>query len=113
MRSKAEIYEEESPQRAWKLNALRARIDSEVVCTSSGELISLQEIMLASNVFDEDSEVAIEAYTMLDSGIDDKEDNDSTFEDRTLIVKRANLQFNNKSCVVISFEDISAVKKLK
>ena len=48
---------------------------------------------------------------MLDSGIDDKEDNESAFEDRTLIVKRANLQFNNKSCVVISFEDISAVKK--
>ena len=50
---------------------------------------------------------------MLDGESDDKEDNESPLNDRTLIVKRANLQFNDKSCVVLSFEDISAVKKLK
>ena len=69
--------------------------------------------MLNSDEIDQESDEAIEAYIMLDSVIDDKEDSDSTCADRTLIVKRANLQFNNKSCVVISFEDISAVKKLK
>ena len=54
-----------------------------------------------------------EAYVMLDGGIDDKEDHESPQADKTLIVKRANLQFNDKSCVVLSFEDISSVKKLK
>ena len=50
---------------------------------------------------------------LLDEGIEDKEDHYSPFKDHTLLVNRANLQFNNKSCVVLSFEDISDVKKLK
>ena len=44
---------------------------------------------------------------MLDGQIDDKEDHSSPCADKTLIVKRASLQFNNKSCVVLSIEDIS------
>ena len=60
-----------------------------------------------------DLEGRCEAYLLLDGGIEDKEDHDSICDDRTLLVKRANLQFNNKSCVVLSFEDISAVKRLK
>jgi len=61
----------------------------------------------------EDSADICEAYIMLDGKIDDKEDHESPFADQTLIVKRANLQFNNKSCVALSFEDISGVKALK
>ena len=49
---------------------------------------------------------------MLDGGTDN-EDHESPLNDRTLVVKRANLQFNDKSCVVLSFEDITAIKKLK
>ena len=45
----------------------------------------------------QDSDDLCEAYVMLDGGIDDKEDHESPQADKTLIVKRANLQFNDKS----------------
>jgi len=37
-----------------------------------------------------------EAYIMLDGSIDDKDDHESPYTDQTVIVRRANLQFNNK-----------------
>ena len=33
--------------------------------------------------------------------------------DRTIIVKRMNLKFNNKDCEVINFTDITTYKRLK
>ena len=50
------------------------------------------------------------------------EDNDTSYDqnrqnstncDKTLIVKRTNLIFNDKECVVVDFQDISAFKRLK
>ncbi len=89
-KSKAELYENESPRYAWKLNALRAQIDSSHVNTSNEELVSLEEIMLDKDRIEEDSRL-FEAYIMLDGSIEDKEDHESSVTDRTLVVKRANL----------------------
>ena len=50
---------------------------------------------------------------MLDEVIDNKEDRASSFYDTTLIVKRTNLLFSGVECVVLNFEDITAIKKLK
>lgn len=69
--------------------------------------------MLNPNAAELNSNNICEAYIMLDGSIDDKEDHESRYSDSTLIVRRASLQFNNKSCVVLSFEDISAVKRLR
>ena len=54
-----------------------------------------------------------EAYVMLDETIDNKDDHASHFNDATLIVKRTNLLFGDMECVVLNFEDITAIKKLK
>ena len=93
---------------------MRARIDTTSnLQATTDDLVSLEHIMLMS---DEESPLAKgkqEAYLMLDSVIEDKDDHYSKCDDRTLVVKRANLQFNGKSCVVLSFEDITAVKRLK
>ena len=44
---------------------------------------------------------------------EDNDDQNSTNRDKTLIVKRTNLIFNDKECVVVDFQDISAFKRLK
>ena len=112
-KSKAELYETMSAKHEFELNALRAQMDhSDINSTESGELLSLQEIMMIPARFQDVHDIC-EAYVMLDGDSDDKEDHESPCNDKTLIVKRAELQFNDKSCVVLSLEDISAVKKLK
>ena len=47
---------------------------------------------------------------VLDENVDDKEDHESNFHDSTLVVKRTNLFFSGRECVVLSFEDITSVK---
>ena len=112
-RTEAELYEQESGTEAWAINALRARIgiDNDPQSTDRGDLLSLKDIMLFKAENKEDK--IQEAYIMLDDDLGDKEGPDSIKHDQTMIVKRTNLLFNNKECVVLNFEDISAVKRLK
>ena len=113
MKTKAELYEASTVRHENAINALRVQIDQSLINTSLGQLLSLEEIMMSPQNNGNDSDDLCEAYVMLDGVIDDKEDHESPQADKTLIVKRAKLQFNDKSCVVLSFEDISSVKKLK
>ena len=50
---------------------------------------------------------------MLHDGSDDGSEVDDKQQDRTLIVKRTKLTFNDKECIVLNFQDISTIKKLK
>ena len=51
---------------------------------------------------------------MLNGRIESNQDSDaSTGSDKTLIVKRTKLIFNDKECVVLNFQDISEIKRLK
>ena len=47
---------------------------------------------------------------MLDDLLDDKEGHESRHNDLRLVVRRTKLLFNDKECVVLNFEDISAIK---
>ena len=40
-------------------------------------------------------------------------DRDDTYDDRTLIVTRTKLSFNDRDCAVLSFQDITDIKRLK
>ena len=107
----AELYETQSTQELWKINALRAKVDLNTSNDESDDLISLKDIFKkASNGYEGPFQ---EAYIMLDENDDNKEDHDSPYDDQFLIVKRANLLFNDKECVVLNFENITSVKKLK
>ena len=118
IKSEAELYRQESPEEAWRLNALRARMDndSEIpIETLPGEgdqrLISLKEIMLDTKLCQEDE--SHEAYIMLDEEMETREDHVNSKYDQTLIVKRASLLYNDKTCVVLHFKNITAIKHLK
>ena len=80
----------------WALNAIRAQMEQERLDSSLGELISLDGIMMKLEGVHQSSVDNCEAYVMLDGCIDSKDDHESSFDDKTLIVNRANLQFNNK-----------------
>ena len=92
----AEVYETRSPRPNWELDALRVQVDNERLNNSARDLLSLDEIMLQPHVLQPDLTDVCEAYIMLDGSIDDKEDHECPYTDSTLIVRRANLQFNNK-----------------
>ena len=91
---------------------LRARIETEKNTLESEDgLLSLKDILDMSQA-SLDHQFP-EAYVMLDEQIDNKDDHASDFNDTTLIVKRTNLLFSGMECVVLNFEDITAIKKLK
>ena len=72
MKSTAELYENRSPRHDNTLNALRAQMD--INSTISGELLSLQEIMMKPHRV---HGLDCEAYVMLDGESDDKENHES------------------------------------
>ena len=79
IKSEAELYKQESPEEAWRLNALRARMDNDSetpIETQPGEgdqrLISLKEIML--DTMPRQEEESHEAYIMLDEEMEIRED---------------------------------------
>ena len=106
----------ETSDEAWRLNALRAQIDSEInmdhnLFASSHDLVSLQAIFRMQKPSNDDR--TLESYIMLHEGIEKLKNFSSTNCDQSLIVKRSKLIFNDRECTVFNFQDISAFKKLK
>ena len=54
-----------------------------------------------------------EEYVLLSSHCDEKSASEASDGDRRLKVHRTRIDFNRKSCKLITFTDISVVKKLK
>ena len=52
----------------------------------------------------------VEQYVMLSTTKDNKKD--SEYQDKTFIVKRIDLSFNDKECQVMNFIDITVQKRL-
>jgi len=112
-KTEGELYEDISQEETWKINALRARMETfrNTVSEQEDELLSLKDILKKTQ--SNEYPLHPEAYVMLDEVIDNKEDHTSAYHDSTLIVKRTNLLFSGRECVVLNFEDITSIKKLK
>ena len=95
----------------WRINALRAMIDPDpsFVSSSRRELFSLRDIIRLNHNDDADQE----AYLMLHDHMENAQEADGKSLDKTLLVKRTKLMFNDKECIVLTFQDISTIKKLK
>ena len=117
-KTEVELYEPDPIEEMWKLNAIRGIMNSD---GSSGGgstiaarhcLISLEDIIKRKESLNQQ---ATEAYTLVDSHLQSSRDTNrmGKAHDSTLIVKRAKLIFNDKECIVLSFQDITALKLLK
>ena len=50
---------------------------------------------------------------MLQDETESAQESEGKLLDKTLLVKRSKLMFNDKECIVLTFQDISTIKKLK
>ena len=76
-------------------------------------LISLKNILDKNESINESIDAQPERYIMLANVIDEEGQDEIQDRDRQLIVFRTRIDFNKKSCRLISFTDISFVQKLK
>ena len=60
---------------------------------------------------EEASDDKVEAYVMLSHNTDSMENEDG--KNKTVVVKRSRLTFNEKECVVLNFTEITTQKRLK
>ena len=76
------------------------------------DLISLEDIIKRQPA---EGQQAIESYTMVNRHMKESRDSNCSDDghDRTLVVKRTNLLFNDKECLVLNFQNITALKLLK
>ena len=101
--NEAELYEPDSIEEIWKFNSIRDILKSERSGNDSNslyyDLISLQDIITY------DKEELIESYIMVNQHTSESNDSNtrSKHYDRTLVVKRTNLLFNDKECLVLNF----------
>ena len=105
-KTESQVYELETVDEEWRLNALRALIDPTIdregdLFESQSELVSLNDIFKCQGPAT-DSQV-VESYIMLHEGIEKEFEFGSVKNDLTLIVKRQKLTFNDKECVVFNF----------
>ena len=103
--TEAELYEPDSIEEVWKFNAIRGILKTEMSGNPNDlyyDLISLHDIIK----YDQSSnEELIESYIMVNQHSSESSDSRSRNKhyDRTLVVKRTNLLFNDKECLVLNF----------
>ena len=84
--------------------------DQSFVSSSRRDLFSMRDIIRLN---DKEDDTDQEAYLMLHDQIESAQEADGKMLDKTLLVKRTKLMFNDKECIVLTFQDISTLKKLK
>ena len=90
------MYQPETVKEAWRLDALRACMDSQdinlnLLDSRGGDLLSLKDIILMKEI----KRPKHESYIMLSDTLD-TEHGATTSKDQTLILKRTKLIFNEK-----------------
>lgn len=113
---KDEIYERRTDESIKNISALRKKLVSlqkgghSLDDIDSEGLLPLKQIMLARDI-NLGGEGDLEAYTMLDHSEEPEEV--SQENDKTLIVKRMHITFNDRKCLVLNFMNITSEKQLK
>ena len=95
------------------LQSLRQSINESLwtgVRFKSDGLFSLKDILDKNDYYGQDQ---TERYIMLANMVDEEAPDEIEESDRQLIVNRTRIDFNKKSCRLISFTDISFMQKLK
>ena len=98
------------------MNAIRGFVSSDYIdndtIKGNHELLSLGDIIKRQTTV---GQQAIESYIMVNEHMHESRDSNSEdkVHDITLVVKRANLIFNDKECLVLNFSDITALKLLR
>ena len=117
------LYDTVETDDAWRNNALRTFIPangSELdllginlisMPSDRRDLISMRDIILTNQ--NDHTDNSQEGYIMLCNVIDQVDEQERSHQDATFSVKRTKLIFNDKECIVLNFQDISAIKRLK
>ena len=74
--------------------------DPSFVSSSRRELFSLRDIIRLNH---NDDDADQEAYLMLHDHMENAQEADGKSLDKTLLVKRTKLMFNDKECIVLTF----------
>ena len=99
-----------------KLTELRKRINESLwtgLALENSGLVSLKEILQKTEEVDDEG--VVEQYIMLSSVISEEETEESIdfSKDFHLIINRTKIDFNKKSCRLVTFKDVSVHHRLK
>ena len=123
-KTEADVYNPETTNQQWQANALRILIPSDIntqrresrghevhLSSNRAELLSLRDVIVRKVDIDAGT---TEAYIMLNAESHEMGESVSGIaSDKTLIIKRSKIIFDEGECTVLNFQDVSMFKQLR